>query len=73
MTLTVLCLKKCRSFFKKLSSSGDTIKTTIRSVFGKNFLEFEVEVVHEKKVSESSEEEGNTEENIVIEEGKVVK
>ena len=59
--------------FKKFSSGGDTGKTAIRCDFGRDFLQLKVEVVQEEKVSKSSEDEGNAEENIVIEESKVVK
>ena len=40
---------------------------------GRDFLQLKVEVVQEEKVSKSSEDEGNAEENIVIKESKVVK
>ena len=59
--------------FKKFSSGRDTGKTAIRYDFGRDFLQLKVEVVQEEKVSKSSEDEGNAEENIVIKESKVVK
>ena len=59
--------------FKKFSSGGDTGKTAIRCDLGRDFLQLKVEVVQEEKVSKSSEDEGNAEENTVIEKSKVVK